>query len=509
MLIVAAFAVAMFAILTRNVFHHPPTYDELLHVLAARGLVETGEPTIADGTYDRAEFYTRAVALATGFVGDELVAARAPAWLAALILVALVGAWTARRAGLFAGFAAGGLLAINSWTIDLAVFARFYTLHALAIFVAFVCVYETIAIGRRALVATAYAAVAAVALALAWHLQITTVIAIGALGLGILAGLAADRRDIAFRMIARYPAQFAVACIAVLVGAVLVIHQFDLLQTFRETPLWSAGAADRLNYYNGALAKDIPLFWPLVPFAVLGACLVHPRMAWTLAVITATALLVHSLAAPKSTRYVYYCLPFVCILLGCGLSMSFSFLTESFTRRWPMLGRMAPVLVLAAFGVSFAASQEGYRTARLLLGLDPYSKVLAYGDETSWSSARAVLSPLAAAADAIVTSNAMKAIYYLGRYDYELNASTVPETDTGTEFGIDARTGGRAISAPQSLVRLLSTQKRVLIIAETEKVGLEHGVPASTAAVAREQCGAIGVPEAARITVWWCPREER
>jgi hypothetical protein len=223
-------------------------------------------------------------------------------------------------------------------------------------------------------------------------------------------------------------------------------------------------------------------------------------------VLTVVVVLVHSLAASKSARYVYYCLPFICVLLGCGLSIAFSFLTESLSRRRPSLGRMASVLVLTTFSVSFAASQEGYRNARLLLGLDPYSKVLAYGDETSWSSAQALLLRLAARADAIVTSNAMKAIFYLGRYDYELNASIVPETDTGAEFGTDARTGGVAISTAESLTQVLRTHAAVLIVAENEKVGRDHGVPARTAAVAQTQCDAVRVSDTAGITVWWCLR---
>ena len=158
------FAAATLALLTRNLLHHPPVYDELLHVLAARGVIESGRPAIAGGIYDRAELYTRAVALSRSFVADELVAARAPAWLSALVLIALVGVWTARKVGWFAGLAAGELLAIHPWTIDLAVFARFYTLHALAVFAAFVFLYEATSVDRRSFVAVAYASAAVVAL---------------------------------------------------------------------------------------------------------------------------------------------------------------------------------------------------------------------------------------------------------------------------------------------------------------------------------------------------------
>ena len=503
------FAALALAILTRSVIHHPPTYDELLHILAARGVAASGRPAIADGIYDRAELYTRAVAFAGRFASDELVGAREPAWLAALLLTALVSAWTVRKAGLLAGFVAGGLLAVNPWTIDLAVFARFYTLQALAIFTAFACLYEAAGIATRRGAAAAYVAVAAVALAFALHFQITTIIAVGALGAGIAAGVAVERADSLSRAIRRNRVPVMIACIGALAGAILVLFRFDMLQTFRETSPWSAAAANRLTYYNNALAKDMPLFWPLVPFAALGACVVRPRMGWTLVVAAATAFSIHSLAAAKATRYAYYALPFLCILLGCGLSVGFSFLNESLASRWPRIGRAAPVLVLAAFGLSFAASQEGYRAARLLLAADPYSKVLSYGDETTWSGARPMLAPLAARADAIVTSNAMKALYYLGRYDYELNASIVPETDTHAEFGTDERTGRQAISTASSLAKVLAAHARTLIVAENEKLGIGYGVPSNTVAIAETACDRAEVPAAARITVWSCTRGSR
>ena len=66
---------------TRGVLKHQPVYDELVHVLAARGLLKTGQPVIADGIYDRAELFTRAVAVSFRIAGDNLVSARLPALL--------------------------------------------------------------------------------------------------------------------------------------------------------------------------------------------------------------------------------------------------------------------------------------------------------------------------------------------------------------------------------------------------------------------------------------------
>src|SRR5690606_13006916 len=138
MAVAAAIGVTLLAVATRNMIDHVPLYDELLHVLAARGVLETGEPVIGDGAYRRSELFTRVVALSFARLGQSLVAARVPALLAAATLVALVGAWVARRIGLFAGIAAAAILASAPETIQLSVLARFYTLHALAVAVGFI-----------------------------------------------------------------------------------------------------------------------------------------------------------------------------------------------------------------------------------------------------------------------------------------------------------------------------------------------------------------------------------
>ena len=113
MALAATLGCALLALLTRPLLGHPPLYDELLHVFAARGLLTTGEPAIGEGLYDRAELFSWLVAAAFHNFGDSMVAARLPAWLAALALVAVTGAWVVRRAGLVAGISAALLLAVK------------------------------------------------------------------------------------------------------------------------------------------------------------------------------------------------------------------------------------------------------------------------------------------------------------------------------------------------------------------------------------------------------------
>ncbi len=495
----AILAAGLLMILTRNVLDHPPVYDELLHILAARGLSQTGHPVIGTGLYDRAELFTWMVAGAGRLVSDEILAARLPAFLAAVFLVLVVALWVARKVGVLAGFAAGLLLACNLVTIDLAVFARFYTVHALAFFLAFICLYEAFAIGTRPVMAAVYIVLGLAGLGIAFYFQITTVIAGGAIGAGLLAGVIAERREQARAIWQQYAKWIVAGVVVAAVLGVLVLLLFNAVAIFREAPLWGAASANRLGYYNVALAEKMPLFWPLVPFAALATCIRYPRLGWTLLVAIAITLAAHSLAASKANRYVYYALPFIVILLGTGLSIAFSLLARSLAGRW----QVAAVV----FGAALVASNEGYRTARLLVGRDDYRvNGLSYAVDTSWKSAQPVLRDLAEKSSAIVTSNSMKAIYYIGRYDYELNASIVNETDTRDEFGIDERTGSRAISTPASLEKVIRENERTLIVVENRKLDVAAGVSTEAARVAQQLCTGVTVPRDAGLTVWVCSR---
>jgi 4-amino-4-deoxy-L-arabinose transferase-like glycosyltransferase len=504
---VAVFTASMLAILTRNVLGHPPVYDELLHILAARGITQTGHPVIGTGTYDRVEWFTWAVAASGRLSHNELIAARLPALLGAMLLVAAVALWTVRKVGVLGGLVAALLLACNLLTIDLAVFARFYTLHALAVFISFVCMYQAVTIGTRTAAFVLYLILGLAALGLAFYFQITTVIAGGALGAGLLAGVIAERREQALAIWKRYAMWIVGAVVLASALGLYVLLRFNALMIFRDVPLWGAGAADRLAYYNVVLAEKTPLLWPLVPFAALATCIRYPRLGWTLLIATVIAIGVHSLAASKAPRYIYYCLPFIDILLGCGLSICFFFLVRNFATRWPRAAPLIPALVLCLFGATAAISNEGYRTARLLLGRDDYRiSGLSYAADTSWQSAQPTLRALAAKASAVVTSNSMKALYYLGRYDYELNASIVGETDTREEFGTDERTGGRAISTADSLGKVIRTNARTLIVVESRKLDSPAGVTREAALRAEEDCVRVSVPEDSGLTVWTCPR---
>ena len=140
----------LLVLMTHGAMIHAVHYDELLHILSARGVVQTGQPAIADGFYTRAELFTRAVAWSYRHFGDNPVSARLPSLVAGCLLVFLTGAWVVRRAGVLAGAVAALLICVVPVTVGVAVFARFYTIHALVMLLIFIVAYEAMQPTRAA-----------------------------------------------------------------------------------------------------------------------------------------------------------------------------------------------------------------------------------------------------------------------------------------------------------------------------------------------------------------------
>jgi hypothetical protein len=493
---------------TRSVLLHPPLYDELLHILSARGVVTTGGPAILDGVYTRAEPFTRIVALALEWRGDNLASARLPSLLSAAGLVLLTAAWVTRHAGLLAGATASLLLAMTTATIGLAVFVRFYTLHALVMLFLYVAAFEALVSGRSRSWRAVWALLAVAVLPFAWRLQVTTLIAAGAAVAGVIVVVAFDGWTRLGPLLRRHAIAYSVMATLLIVGGALVVHSLGLLEKATQAPVWAAARSGDIAFYNRALGIEWPLFWPLFPLAVLAAIAGFGRFALYCTVVAIAAIAVHSVSAAKALRYVYYAMPMLSAVIGCAVAYVIQVISRGLPQRWRAL-RPGVALLVALLLVSVVAanSQEARSAARFVAGRADWRDLTMYASESDWTLAMPVLLAFAGADSTLVVSSAVKGIYHFGDYDYELNVSTVFESETREEFGRDRRTGRPSIGTRESLARVLDDSSATLIVADSDKIGSPIGVAEPVVGLIAERCAEVAVPTASRVRAWRCGPE--
>jgi hypothetical protein len=161
-----------------------PRFDELYHMLGARGYLEYGEPRIAEGVYDRARYFTAAIASLFHAFGEGFVVGRLPAVVCGSLLVALLFVWVRSVAGQMAAWFAAIAYLVSPFAAQIFQEVRFYAPFTLLFWLAAMAVYaistaEPPSLGRL----TRFTLAAAVCLGGALYLQPLTLI--GVVGLGL------------------------------------------------------------------------------------------------------------------------------------------------------------------------------------------------------------------------------------------------------------------------------------------------------------------------------------
>lgn len=490
----AAGAALLCVVLALPYFDHLPDYDEFYTLLAARGWLETGEPVVADGAYTRALAFTIMQAAFFSVFGESLIVARLPSLLAVVVLAMALFVWIKRLSGPWAATLAVIFFASAPLTVQMGQFARFYALHGLTVFATALFVYYAcVATGRRRLV---LAALAVLGLALSTHLQTTTVIALCAFGLWVTGAITAH-------FLARAPTRrdktlvvasvLGIAAVATTVVALSGVGTF-LWAEFQTTTFWAAvpERASNLRFYHQSLDQDLGLLWSLFPIATVIAIASRRRELLFAAVFVATTLALHSLAAQKDQRYVFYILPFISALLGVGLATATAGYLAWVERTLPgLLGpslgrvatrRTAAGLVVASGLFAFINNPPTSDIVRMLAGARSVDN-MDYSWIANWEAEADTLRPLTTPPTILVTSSGMKAIYYLGDYDFEMNANVADETDTRQDFGIDERTGRQVVSSAESVERLMSCYSDIVFVADESRWSRDTAVPVATSAL--------------------------
>jgi hypothetical protein len=455
---------------------HPPHYDEMYHMLAAESWRATGELRILDGEYHRAALFTKLVGLHAGICGPSLHCARWVSVAASALLVMLVTVFSGIVMRPAVGFVAGVLLAINPAVIVTSQMVRFYSVHALSFFVFASLLFMLFSFWRQLSTGKAIAAavLGAGALAYANHLQVLT--QLGAFG--AVTGIMIIATPEFYSWLRRQAVWVvALTIVAALGAAVVFAFWFDLaarIELIRTGPLWVQGLDTEYLYYHRNLILWYAALWSMLPILALLAIARWPKVSLYSLSIFVVAFFVLSIAASKADRFMVFALPFLAVAMAAGivslLLLLIEFLKPKLEQSTGWTARasaaLAVILVLGA-AVPYAVTQQvTLNAARMWLDSGYVRMFGNYARYADWSHATERLRELAMHYPVILSSSGVKAAYYLGDFSFELNASVMGETDSGTEFGMDSRTGRRVVSNPQSIQRIREECGALLVIVE-------------------------------------------
>ena len=488
-------------------------HDELYHLLAARGLVATGEPSIAEGVYSRGYLYTWLVAQSFGLFGDSLGAARLPALLAMAATVALLFAWLRRHAGNGPAWLATVLFAISPLVVVTAQFARFYSLQTLAFLIACIAVQAALLDPGPAWRRLGLAVLGLAALLLAAELQSTSLI--GGIGLALWVGLAVvlpwlldPRSGSPARRAGLVLAGAALAALAV-AGLWASGELADLWYQYRWTPLFNAENSDRFWFYHQWLMLYYPSLWPLVGVLGLLAATRWPRPGLLAVAVTATALLLSSFAGPKNLRYVAYVYPFLFVIWGLGLAAAWPWLRDlgrALVVRLgerlppPLAGPLPGLLAGGAILLLVLANPFWLRTGLVLADVT----IPPEEPNVRWSLARDELAPWVERAQVVVTATELETLYHLGRYDFLVSRSRLSELPAGRreEFARDFRTGRAVIGEAASLERVIDCYDSGLFIATVQQWNRGIQFDASARMLVERRLEPLSLPRGSQLVAY-------
>lgn len=488
-----------------------PIPDELHHVLAAQGLLQTGEPRIADGHYWRAFLHTWMVAQSFKIFGEGLAAARVPTVIEMALLVGLVFFWVDREFGRLHAFVAALLFGTSPFAVELAQFSRFYALQMLSFFIASICLYEGLIRSVRFNAALIWALTGVAFLGLSLYLQPTTVMGIAGICAWLLVAVFVPwlrqltRHDRRLVLIVTSIAAVVLIAVAWLFAGAAIADQFE---RFRYAPVFNRARSNEFWYYHQWLLIYYPTIWPLTGVLAIVAFVRRPQTVLFLGLIFAVSLTLNSLAAQKGLRYLAYAFPFIFILWAIGiieLARAAAGLARRYRQRLHRtLGWLIPRPGIAARAVGIGsivflalANPAWVKTATWLSSIT----IRPDTPPPHWEVARPRLAPLIEEVDVVVTLEELATLYYLGDYDIRISSSKLREIpkEERREFGRDHRTGRPIISSEASLRQVLNCFPSGIVVGPDFKWSRSHVIHPQMADLIYEKTTEVPLPRKSRV----------
>jgi 4-amino-4-deoxy-L-arabinose transferase-like glycosyltransferase len=496
---------------------HVPHRDELNHVLAARALQETGTLEIVPGAdpYTRAEGFTYLVAGMFRLFGESLVVARLPALLAGALLVLLLFVWLRREVGPVGAWGAALLLAFSPISIQLSQWSRFYTLHALLVLLACLLVFRgTPPHTDRLREGGALWAAAVVSLLLAFHLQVTTLIAVAGILLWVaVVGVPAWIRRL--KIPTRRVVAGAVVATAAIAGVVAMLGGgvTDYLSARAEyVDGWAEHRQDELYFYHYRLLHLYPPLWSLFPLALVIALATRFRAALLCACIFGVAFTAHSVAAWKAERYLFYALPFFFAIWGIAASAVYPWLRNRMHDLARQLGlgtsgllRGGVVAVAIGAIVLFGAfsSPAAFLGFKMMTVGDADWQWAGYRGHPDWVGASRVVLGAVDEVDVVVASYDLTALYAVGRLDYMLRSAGAGRSDEGVVFGYRSKSAVPTIGSPGALEQVMECYRSGLVFVDGGHHGRSWAVDARMVDVLRQRATRLATPDPQIYVYQW------
>ena len=495
-----------------------PHHDELYHILAAQGLLESGEPRIAQGSYERVFAYTWMLSRLFSVFGESLAVARMPSVLAMAAVVTLIYIWLNRQAGASAATIASILFAVSPFAIDIALFTRFYAFQTLAFFIAAMAFYALFENRRKH--KSLSLAIIVFALLTAVYLQKTTLIGVTGLMLWAAGSLCypwyqSTEVDRARKALVTLGVVAALAfCLLVAVQTGLLAKVWD---TYRATPLFGQSKASDFWFYLVHFQLLYPTLWPAVAILTLVALAARFKPAFFAAVVFFVSLGVSSFAAAKGLRYIIYAQPFLFIVLGIALSDVMSSLGRWLTDVRDRLAVLAPFKralaqkVAAAVLVFCGLVLVIFNPATLAsIGLLSNIAVPPNKPRVDWAAASSDIVDRFSEVDVVVTMAELEMLYYYGSYDVMLSASRLSELPDGMDFDADYRTGKPVIGSVSALEKVFACYASGLFVTSVRRWRHPDYISAELANLIAGHAEKLPLPAKSRVMafVWDQPLDD-
>lgn len=490
--------------------------DSYFHMMAAASWLKDGTLSLGgEVPYDRVHLFTYLVAAFQSLFGGTTFVAGLPAILAGAAWVTALFLWVRSVAGRTAAWVAGLLFCFDVGSLALAHMVRFYTLHGLTFFLGAIGLYYLVtarpSLGKAVIIGLAVIA----AFSLAYHLQYTTVIGVIALAVWLVIELSPRiwrylRENRSIGMV------LAVAFVVAGAGAAWLFVQSGLAAqfwgSFRGVPGWAEHRQDRFWYYiSGLLERTYPLLWMLFPFAVIIAVARYGRPAIFSIVLFAVPVILHSLAAFKSTRFLSYAMPFYFAIGGFAVAAVM-----------PKLEAIAKQAVLNVSGIGLPHRAVSFATWSLLALVFVAFLVTSrpnwwdaaafiahnerpFGERWSrWDEAAKRLEPLIDSVDVVVISSGAVSYYYMKHVHVLVHTGASADQEfvsAGRQLGVPI------ISLPQSLETLVRCHNSGLVAISEDRWGTWRFNDAMIEAL-QANAQPLALPEEWRIRAYTWSHEE-